>query len=355
MLPPARVYRVPAGESSFVTEVSSGASSPTLDVCLQRAGGREYARAGACRCESWSSRTNPASSSSCAWGSRRKGSRSTQRTTAPPGSAWRSPSPTSWSSSTCCSRASTGSACSASCAARGPSMPVLILSARSDLPTKLRSFGLGANDYLSKPFSFDELVARVRVHLRRGHDSGESSSLRLGAARARSRPAPGPERRLGDRPLRPRVPAPLPPRVARRRGREPGAAPLGRVGLQLRPGLERRRRLRAPAAQEARADLADRDGPACRLSPCGRLARSRSAGASSRVGCLAVMIASPTWETIPFHVIWISLTVLYGFKVWSPSVTGARARRRRDRHRAPRSSPTRSTACSSGASSSRCR
>ena len=33
------------------------------------------------------------------------------------------------------------------------------------------------------------------------------------------------------------------------------------------------------------------------------------------------MIASPAWETIPFHVIWISLTVLYGFKVWSPSVT----------------------------------
>ncbi len=61
-----------------------------------------------------------------------------------------------------------------------PGLPVLILSARSDLPTKLRSFGLGANDYLSKPFSFDELVARVRVHLRKGHDGAESSSLRVG-------------------------------------------------------------------------------------------------------------------------------------------------------------------------------
>jgi DNA-binding response OmpR family regulator len=49
-----------------------------------------------------------------------------------------------------------------------PELPVLILSARSDLPTKLRGFQLGANDYLSKPFSFDELVARVRVHLRPG-------------------------------------------------------------------------------------------------------------------------------------------------------------------------------------------
>src|SRR5581483_9988969 len=61
-----------------------------------------------------------------------------------------------------------------------PDLPVLVLSARSDLPTKLRSFDLGANDYLSKPFSFDELVARVRVHLRRGRESAEGSTLRVG-------------------------------------------------------------------------------------------------------------------------------------------------------------------------------
>ncbi len=59
-------------------------------------------------------------------------------------------------------------------------VPVLILSARTDLPTKLRSFDLGANDYLSKPFSFDELVARIRVHLRRGHEPAEAGSLRVG-------------------------------------------------------------------------------------------------------------------------------------------------------------------------------
>jgi signal transduction histidine kinase len=41
------------------------------------------------------------------------------------------------------------------------------------------------------------------------------------------------------------------------------------------------------------------------------------------IGCLAVMIASPSWETIPFHVIWISLTFLYGFRVWSISKTSA--------------------------------
>ncbi len=48
-----------------------------------------------------------------------------------------------------------------------PDLPVLILSARADLATRLRSFELGAVDYLAKPFSLDELLARARVHLRR--------------------------------------------------------------------------------------------------------------------------------------------------------------------------------------------
>jgi two-component system copper resistance phosphate regulon response regulator CusR len=72
-----------------------------------------------------------------------------------------------------------------------PELPVLILSARTDLPTKLRSFQLGANDYLSKPFSFDELVARVRVQLRHGSSEDASvvrvGSLELDLARRRAR------------------------------------------------------------------------------------------------------------------------------------------------------------------------
>jgi DNA-binding response OmpR family regulator len=65
--------------------------------------------------------------------------------------------------------------------ANRPSLPVLVLSARSDLPTKLRSFDLGAIDYLSKPFSFDELVARVRVHLRTARDEvADQSALTVG-------------------------------------------------------------------------------------------------------------------------------------------------------------------------------
>jgi DNA-binding response OmpR family regulator len=47
-----------------------------------------------------------------------------------------------------------------------PDLPVLILSARDDEKTKLRGFELGARDYVSKPFSLAELLARVRVQLR---------------------------------------------------------------------------------------------------------------------------------------------------------------------------------------------
>jgi two-component system, OmpR family, copper resistance phosphate regulon response regulator CusR len=47
-----------------------------------------------------------------------------------------------------------------------PELPVVIVSARTDLETKLRGFGLGACDYVSKPFSFDELLARIRAQLR---------------------------------------------------------------------------------------------------------------------------------------------------------------------------------------------
>ncbi len=36
---------------------------------------------------------------------------------------------------------------------------------------------------------------------------------------------------------------------------------------------------------------------------------------------LAAMIAVPSWETIPFHFVWISLTLVYGFRVWRPIPT----------------------------------
>lgn len=46
-----------------------------------------------------------------------------------------------------------------------PELPVIIVSARGDVATKLKAFELGARDYVEKPFSLDELLARMRVHL----------------------------------------------------------------------------------------------------------------------------------------------------------------------------------------------
>jgi two-component system OmpR family response regulator len=49
----------------------------------------------------------------------------------------------------------------------GIDMPVLILTARDALPDRVRGLDLGADDYLTKPFSLDELLARLRALHRR--------------------------------------------------------------------------------------------------------------------------------------------------------------------------------------------
>ena len=63
---------------------------------------------------------------------------------------------------------------------RRPGLPVVVLSARSDLATKLRSFELGAVDFLAKPFALDELLARARVALRRANSAEDGTVLRAG-------------------------------------------------------------------------------------------------------------------------------------------------------------------------------
>ncbi|MGP9436971.1 heavy metal response regulator transcription factor [Ewingella sp. AOP8-B2-18] len=56
--------------------------------------------------------------------------------------------------------------------------PVLFLSARGALEDRLRGLGLGADEYLVKPFSYAELLARIRIILRRGQpQSGDVLTL----------------------------------------------------------------------------------------------------------------------------------------------------------------------------------
>ena len=62
------------------------------------------------------------------------------------------------------------------------SVPIVVLSARTMETEKIRALDGGADDYITKPFSAGELLARLRAALRRSAGSGEQSSrLRLGA------------------------------------------------------------------------------------------------------------------------------------------------------------------------------
>jgi DNA-binding response OmpR family regulator len=58
-------------------------------------------------------------------------------------------------------------------------IPVIMLTARGDVPSRVRGLDLGADDYLPKPFDFDELVARVRAQLRHSGQP-QASALQVG-------------------------------------------------------------------------------------------------------------------------------------------------------------------------------
>jgi two-component system copper resistance phosphate regulon response regulator CusR len=61
----------------------------------------------------------------------------------------------------------------------GSQMPILILTAHSDTKEKVANFEAGADDYLTKPFAFEELLVRVKALFRRGV-ADRSNVLRIG-------------------------------------------------------------------------------------------------------------------------------------------------------------------------------
>jgi DNA-binding response OmpR family regulator len=63
--------------------------------------------------------------------------------------------------------------------AQGQRLPVVILSARDDVADKVAGLEHGADDYVPKPFRFEELLARVRVRLR-SEGTAEQTVLRAG-------------------------------------------------------------------------------------------------------------------------------------------------------------------------------
>jgi two-component system, OmpR family, response regulator len=64
--------------------------------------------------------------------------------------------------------------------ARGVRMPVLILSAKRSVDDRVRGLQAGGDDYLTKPFAFAELLARVQALIRRATGAAEPTRLTVG-------------------------------------------------------------------------------------------------------------------------------------------------------------------------------
>jgi two-component system KDP operon response regulator KdpE len=59
-------------------------------------------------------------------------------------------------------------------------VPIIVLSVREDDRTKVKALDLGADDYVTKPFHMNELLARVRANLRRAPASEEATTIDVG-------------------------------------------------------------------------------------------------------------------------------------------------------------------------------
>ncbi|WP_345039320.1 response regulator transcription factor [Georgenia daeguensis] len=66
--------------------------------------------------------------------------------------------------------------------AHGDSIPVLFLTARDDMSDKVQGLTVGGDDYVTKPFSLEEVVARIRAVLRRTSPPAENDGARLSYA-----------------------------------------------------------------------------------------------------------------------------------------------------------------------------
>ena len=127
--------------------------------------------------------------------------------------------------------------------AAGSSVPILMLTARDAVQSRIAGLDSGADDYLTKPFDFNELLARLRAVIRRGVRPPIPDRLRVGSieldTRSREVTKAGQKLRL----------------TAREYSLIeywPGGDCRARVGRVLRSLFQRDRRLRAAAAAEDR-------------------------------------------------------------------------------------------------------
>ena len=247
---------------------------------------------------------------------------------------------------------------------------MLILSARSDLPIKLQGFELGAVDYVAKPFSLDELLARARVQLRRARGADDGTMIRVGSlvldlARRQARVGDT-VADLSDREFR--LLHFLMQHVGQVVSRERLLQRCGgttsirdRTSSTCASGgcgggwVPRRRSRRCAMRAIARASCREIAAAGCRLRDCTAVPRRAAVGRRSRSRNYAAMVVWPRWETIPFHLVWISLTLALRLPGLAAARDADRARGRRDAGTRSSIGSTPSGASSSGVSCSRFR
>lgn len=67
--------------------------------------------------------------------------------------------------------------------ARGERLPILVLTARDGVEDTVGSLEQGADDYVTKPFRFEELLARIRLRIRGDERPTEATVLEVGGVR----------------------------------------------------------------------------------------------------------------------------------------------------------------------------
>ena len=176
----------------------------------------------------------------------------------------------------------------------------------------------------AKPFSLDELLARVRARLRVAqrtrHQPGRQG-LRLDLIRREADSGSGPVA-LADREFL------LLRELMQHTGTTVSKQRLLSAvwGYHFDPGSNvvdvYVRRLRAEAGSDHSSTTAEVRGIESssrdRLGVRDRLRWFDLAWVVFALANLVAMVLVPEWETVPFHFIWVSLTLLYGFRVWGP-------------------------------------
>ena len=143
------------------------------------------------------------------------------------------------------------------CARTDTTTPVIMLTARTSGADTVAGLTGGADDYVPKPFKFDELLARIRLRLRRAGAPGDACSRSTGSrstCTARRATVGGRRIELSSREFA------LAEELLRHpdRGAQPRAPAREGVGPRLRPRLERGRRLCALSARRSSAPIASR-------------------------------------------------------------------------------------------------